>query len=341
MQPPPGPYLILGGTGSLGRVLVQRLLPHGAVTVFSRDEEKHRVLRRTLPAVRSIIGDVRDYRAVLHALHDTSPRIVINAAAMKQIDLCEEHPYQALQTNVMGAHNVVQAAREHARGRREPLTVLSVSTDKAVKPVSAYGMSKALQERVHLEANHPPYLVHTCVRYGNVLDSTGSVIPVFKEKITRGEPVSITDPGMTRFLLSLNEAVDVIVAALADTEGGTTFVPKVRSATVGALADALIGRKRIKKIIIGARPGEKIHEVLISEEELPRTEDCGAHFVVHAIRSGKRFAHVTEEYSSQHVLMLPQEVAQFLTLREVIDMPKSRPHGKVTRRHTQSKRVTR
>ncbi len=324
-----GPFLILGGTGSLGTKLVEELLPLGEVVAFSRDEEKHHQLRRAYPTVRTILGDVRDYRSVLHALNAVEPRVVINAAAMKQIPLCEDSPYQALLTNTVGAHNLVEAVREHGRTRRGTLRVLSVSTDKACKPVNAYGMTKALQERIHLQANNPPFAVHTCVRYGNVLESTGSVIPLFKDKIARGEPLTITDPSMTRFLLSLGEATELIMQALHDEQGGAIYVPKVRSTTVGALADALIraSRKRVKKVLVGARPGEKIHEILVSEEELSRTEDRGTHLVIHPAGSGRTFANLTAEYSSEPNPLGAEQVDEFLRLRSVV-APESKKGGK-------------
>ncbi len=312
-------YLIFGGTGSLGKTLVARLLKKGEkVTVFSRDEAKHHELRRTFPGVSTIVGDIRSFDAVSDAIEETRPRVIINAAAMKQIPLCEEHPYEALLTNSVGTHHLIRAAKAYARKHRG-LKVISVSTDKAAKPVNAYGMTKALQERIHLRGNGAG-LIATCVRYGNVLESTGSIIPLFKEKIARGESLPITDPSMTRFLLGLDEAVDLIFLALKDKEGGKIFIPKVPAATVGDIAEALIqaSGKKITKKILGIRPGEKVHEILISEEETFRTEEKKSHFLVHGVSSKPRQRPLKAEYSSKdHVLPLSQ-VEAFLRDRHVV-----------------------
>src|SRR3989338_1774376 len=316
-----GLYLIYGGTGSLGRAILERLTREGKeAVVYSRDEAKHHALRLECPGVRSIIGDIRDYASVLAALNEVRPAFVINAAAMKQIPLSEEFPYEAVLTNTMGAHHVVQAVREHCRGwHYTPLKVLSISTDKVVKPVNSYGMTKALQERIHLRGNNPPHAVHTCVRYGNVLDSTGSMIPVFKARIARGEPLRLTDPNMTRFLLSLPQAVDLIFRALEDTEGGKIFVPKLRAARIADVAEVLIAAsgKPIGIEVAGIRPGEKLHELLISEEEVPRTEEQGDVLVVRDINGAHRPG-VAQEYSSKDNIMSQAEVRVFFETHGII-----------------------
>lgn len=310
-------YLIFGGTGSLGKTLIARLLKENArVIVFSRDEAKHHKINLQYPNVKTIVGDVRSYDSVLRAISDVDPDIVINAAAMKQVPLCEEYPDEAVATNLVGTQNIIKAVESHCKNRHWsiPLKVLSISTDKACKPVNSYGMTKALQERIHLKANKKNH-IHNCVRYGNVLESTGSVIPVFKERISKGQKLLVTHPNMTRFLLSLNEAVDLIFLALADDEGGKIFIPKVKSSFIVDLATSLLKANGGSGIeISGIRPGEKMHEILISEEECWRTEDKGNVFVVHDVNLTKQFDHLKEEYSSgsKQCLMSVEETYNFL-----------------------------
>jgi UDP-glucose 4-epimerase len=314
-------YLFFGGTGALGKVLVRRLLHEGKkVAVFSRDEAKHHAMRIAHGEVETIIGDVRDYRAVLDAVYKTKPTHIINAAAMKQIPLCEDFPYETVQTNVVGTQNVTRAAQHYAREKDAPVRALYISTDKACKPVNSYGMTKALAERIHLIFNEPPKLVCTCVRYGNVLESTGSVIPIFKEKIKNGEPIYVTDAQMTRFWLNLEQAVNLIFDALADTEGGTIYVPKVPAARVVDVAECLAedAGKVVTAQVSGIRPGEKLNEILLSEEELPRVEERVETYVIHDIRSKKKFDTVKEEYSSGKHLMDKATLKNFLKQHHVI-----------------------
>ena len=280
--------LVTGGTGSLGKTLVRRLLAGSMGTpkkiiVLSRDEAKQHGMRleylhKTVTTDEVIynnfkqvlefrIGDIRDYHDVCSSMK--SANIVINAAALKQVPTCEYFPGQAVQTNCNGAQNIVNAIVENDY----PIdTVLGVSTDKACKPVNVMGMSKAIQERIFISANLIAAKTRfVCVRYGNVLASRGSVIPLFHEQIKNGGPVTLTNPLMTRFLMSLEQAVDLIFAALLDANAGETYIPRVPSATVQNIAHALIGDKKIKVDTIGERPGEKLHEILISEEECRHT----------------------------------------------------------------------
>jgi FlaA1/EpsC-like NDP-sugar epimerase len=300
--------LVTGGTGSLGQVLVRRLLagevgkPH-KVIVFSRDEAKQHYMRmkymhRTAATDEVIfrnfqqtlefrIGDVRDYASIASALRDAD--IVVNAAAIKQVPTCEYFPSEAVHTNVLGAENIVRAIREHALPVQ---TVVGVSTDKACKPVNAMGMTKAIQERIFIAANVLTRSTRfLCVRYGNVLASRGSVVPLFHDQIQRGGPVTITSPDMTRFLLSIDEAVDTIFAAIAGGMPGDTYIPRIPAARVIDLAALLIGDRKIKTEVLGVRPGEKLHEILVSEEECFRTVDRGNFF---AIRSALPELHTPE-----------------------------------------------
>jgi UDP-glucose 4-epimerase len=298
MQPLKGKrVLITGGTGSLGQVLVRRLLSGemgqpAKITVFSRDEAKQHAMRvaylhqkaatdeiiyhnfRELLEFR--IGDVRDLHSVSGALRDAD--VVFNAAALKQVPTCEYFPYEAVTTNVGGPENIVRAIQEH----QLPVdTVIGISTDKACKPVNVMGMTKAIQERVFIQGNmRCPQTRFVCVRYGNVLASRGSVIPLFHEQIRNGGPVTITTADMTRFLLSLDQAVDTVFAALTEARRGETYIPRVPSARVVDIAASLIGARPIETVTTGIRPGEKVHEILVSEEECHRTVDRGRFYAI-------------------------------------------------------------
>jgi FlaA1/EpsC-like NDP-sugar epimerase len=280
--------LVTGGTGSLGKVLVRRLLSGelgtpAKVIVLSRDEAKQHEMRiaylnQTVTTDESIyanfqralefrIGDIRDYGDVCAALRNAD--VVMNAAALKQVPTCEYFPEQAVLTNCTGPANIVRAIRDHGYPVE---TVIGISTDKASKPVNVMGMTKAIQERIFISANlTTPKTRFVCVRYGNVLASRGSVIPLFREQVLRGGPVTITVPEMTRFLLNLDKAVDTVFAVLRSGRRGETFVPRAPSATILNIARALIGERAIRIEFTGIRPGEKIHEILVSEEECHRT----------------------------------------------------------------------
>lgn len=251
--------LVTGGTGSLGQKLVKRLLAGemgkpAKVTVFSRDEAKQHQMRldflhrktatdeiiyeNSQQILSFRIGDVRDFASLTSALYDAD--VVFNAAAMKQVPTCEYAPFEAVQTNVIGAYNIIRAIREN---RLNIETVVGISTDKACKPINVMGMTKALQERIFIEANRDlPQTRFICVRYGNVIASRGSIVPLFIEQIRNGGPVTITLPEMTRFLLSLDRAVDTVFAAVRDANRGETYVPQVPSARVVDIAKSLDGR---------------------------------------------------------------------------------------------------
>ena len=276
--------LVTGGTGSLGKVLIKRILSGELgtpkkVIVFSRDEAKQHdmrlsylhktvttdevIYRNFMNVLEFRIGDVRDYAAVCSAIKHAD--IVVNAAALKQVPSCEYFPVEALMTNCIGASNIVRAISENSYPVN---TVVAISTDKACKPVNVMGTTKALQERIFISANIlTPKTRFIGVRYGNVLASRGSVVPLFHEQIKNGGPVTITVPDMTRFLLSLDNAVDTVFAALKGAKPGEIYVPNAPSATVLNLAKALIGERKIKIKEVGIRPGEKMHEVMVSEEE--------------------------------------------------------------------------
>jgi len=317
--------LVTGGTGSLGQALVRRLLTGemgrpAKITVFSRDEAKQHYMRleylqrqaatddiiyqnsRELLAFR--IGDVRSYSSVLQAVREAD--VVFQAAALKQVPTCEYFPFEAVQTNILGPRNLVRAIQENDT---QVELVVGVSTDKACKPVNVMGMTKALQERILIQANlECPQTRFTCVRYGNVIASRGSVVPLFLEQIRQGGPVTITLKEMTRFLLSLDQAVDTVFAAARSGLPGDTYVPKVPSARVVDIAEVLVNRQNIPIVYTGIRPGEKVHEIMVSEEECYRTIERDGYYVICPILPELRHSPIEQpalngEYSSQDVTL--------------------------------------
>jgi len=327
--------LVTGGTGSMGRTLVHRLLAGELgmprkVIVLSRDEAKQHNMRmaylnRVVTTDETIfnnfrnvlefrIGDVRDYGDVCAGVKGAD--VVVNAAALKQVPTCEYFPMQAVLTNCIGAHNIARAIQEH----RYPVeTVVGISTDKACKPVNVMGMTKSVQERIFIAANVlNPDTRFICVRYGNVLASRGSVIPLFHDQIRNGGPVTLTAPNMTRFLLSLNQAVDTVFAALGGAKRGETYIPVAPSATVANIAKALIGKRRIKTRVTGVRPGEKMHEIMISEEEIHHVVRRGAYYAIlpmlpelqATLRRGPRV--LRKEYSSSDHVLSPEQTRTLL-----------------------------
>lgn len=333
--------VVTGGTGSLGSVLVDRLLSGemGApkrVLVLSRDEAKQHAMRlayerrrfatdeviyrnfeRTL---QFVIGDVCDEDSVAGALRNAD--VVFNAAALKQVPTCEYFPLEALKTNVAGAENIVRTIQKY---RLPVATVVAMSTDKACKPVNVMGMTKALQERIFVRANLDcPETRFICVRYGNVLASRGSVVPLFLEQARRGDPLTVTDEGMTRFLLSLEQAVDAIFSAVRHAAPGETYVPRLRSARVLDIARAIVGERSIPILISGTRPGEKVHEILVSEEEAHRTFLRGGYYVIEPILPELRSQPaaleepIGREYSSLDSLMSASDVRTLLEQHHLI-----------------------
>ena len=332
--------LITGGTGSLGNVLLRRLLSgaNGAperIVVFSRDEAKQHELRVVYERKRSPtdeiiyqnfartlefqIGDVRDPNAVAAAIQGID--IVFNAAALKQVPTCEYFPFEAVQTNIVGAENIVRAVRGSANSVE---TVVGISTDKAVKPVNVMGMTKSIQERIFARANLDSGGVrYVLARYGNVLASRGSVIPLFHGQIASGGPVTITHNEMTRFLLSLNQAVDLILTAVRDARPGETYIPRVPSARIVDLAKVLIGERNVRTEITTIRPGEKLHEVLISEEEAHRTVEREGNYVIAPIlpelqETSIDVCNLAGEYSSGYSVMGIDELRDLLSERKLM-----------------------
>lgn len=273
--------LITGGTGSFGNRVASHLsaLNPRRILVYSRDEKKQWEMQQRLPDFDYLIGDVRDPARLREAMRGVD--LVFHAAALKQVPSCEAYPYEAFQTNTVGSHNVCEAALQ--AGVR---TVVALSTDKAVKPVNAMGMSKAMMEKIVCSKNQIPVdTKFCCVRYGNVMGSRGSVIPLFRKQIEAGGPVTLTVGHMTRFLMTLDESVDLVVHAMTRATGGEIFVRKAPAATVSDLARALIAKyaegSDIPVRTIGIRPGEKVDEVLVNEYEIQRALETDDFFTIY------------------------------------------------------------
>jgi FlaA1/EpsC-like NDP-sugar epimerase len=343
--------VVTGGTGSLGKTLVRRLLseelgkPH-KIVVFSRDEAKQHAMRLEYRKLKHAtdeiiyhnfeqllqfhIGDLRDLHSVIAVLRDAD--VVFNAAALKQVPTCEYFPYEAVRTNVMGVKNITRAIHENCLPVE---TVIGVSTDKACKPVNVMGMTKAIQERLLIHANlNCPDTRFICVRYGNVLASRGSVIPLFHEQIRQGGPVTITSVDMTRFLLSLDQAVGTIFAALRNADGGDIYIPRVTSARIIDLADVLIGDRQIETQVVGIRPGEKLHEILVSEEEASRTIERGDYYVILPMLPELRQSvminySLEKEYSSADNVMPKRDLIKLLKKHDLMVVDDSMSSGEL------------
>jgi UDP-N-acetylglucosamine 4,6-dehydratase len=308
--------LVTGGTGSFGLFIVNRLLALGAseIRVFSRDEKKHYDLKlhyREEERINLILGDVRDRERVWQATKGCD--LVFHAAALKHVNNCEAHPNEAVKTNVIGAQNVIDAAIACGIGR-----FVAVSTDKAVKPVNVMGMTKAVQERLVISANRLPCNTGTsfcCVRYGNVMNSRGSAIPYFRKLVGEKREITITHQEMTRFLLTLDDAIDLVMFAAEHMQGGEIFVKKAPATRIVDLAKVICEEAGVpfKQRNIGTFPGEKLHEILVSEEEVGRVQDLSDYFVVEPAWSTKRYSNITTEYSSdKNLVSSPAEIQVLL-----------------------------
>ncbi len=273
--------MITGGTGSFGNAVVRRLLDSDLreIRIFSRDEKKQDDMRKKYnnPKLKFYIGDVRDYQSVLSAARGAD--FLYHAAALKQVPSCEFHPLEAVKTNILGTENVLEAA---VNSGLERLVVLS--TDKAVYPINAMGISKAMMEKVAVaKSRSSGNTVINVTRYGNVMCSRGSVIPIFTQQISAGKPITITDPAMTRFMMTLDDAVDLVLYAFEHGQPGEIFVQKAPAATVEVLAKALtdlLGKPEHEVHVIGTRHGEKLYETLLSREEVVASQDLGEYYCV-------------------------------------------------------------
>lgn len=289
--------MITGGTGSFGHTVLKRFLSTEVreIRIFSRDENKQEEMRLALnhPKLKFFIGDVRDYNSIHQAMKGVD--YVFHAAALKQVPSCEFYPLEAVRTNVLGSENVMEAAI--SRGVKR---VVMLSTDKAVYPINAMGMSKAMMERAmvakaRMQAEHETVLCAT--RYGNVMASRGSVIPLFVSQLKQGKDITVTDPNMTRFLMSLEDSVDLVLYAFEHAAQGDIFVQKAPASTVADLAQALkelLGKDNEIRII-GTRHGEKLYESLVSREEMAKVEDLGGYYRIPADNRDLNYAQFFSE----------------------------------------------
>jgi UDP-N-acetylglucosamine 4,6-dehydratase/UDP-glucose 4-epimerase len=304
--------LITGGTGSLGTALVKRLLKMKVETIriFSRDELKQTELQSEIndERLRFLIGDIRDKDRIMRAMEDVD--IVFHTAALKHVPVAEYNPFEFVKTNVYGTQNVIDACLEN-----NIKVAVAIGTDKAVSPANTYGATKLLMERLFISANHYKgnhKVRFLSVRYGNVLGSRGSVLPLFKNQIKTGKKITITDPKMTRFNITMDEALDLIFRAVNTGKGGEVFVPKLDAYSVGVLKDAiceLLGKDLgVKKIPV--RIGERIHEILISKDELRYTYETKKDYIIYdsdtisKTKPSYKKANLSDEYSSDKVKLL-------------------------------------
>ena len=323
--------LITGGTGSFGNAVLDRFLHSGLreIRIFSRDEKKQEDMRIRLSndKVKFHIGDVRDYVAIDEALRGVN--YVFHAAALKQVPSCEFYPMEAVRTNVLGAENVMRAAIANGVER-----CVVLSTDKAVYPINAMGLSKAMMEKVMVAKSRLSDVAHTVLcatRYGNVMASRGSVIPLFLRQIKEGRPITLTDGGMTRFLMSLAESVDLVLYAFAHALPGDIFVQKAPACTLDVLAQAMreLFNPAAEIRVIGTRHGEKLYESLISREEMARADDLGSYYRIPAdardlnydkyFVEGQADISTIEDYTSHNTKRLSvEEVKQVLLGLDII-----------------------
>ncbi len=320
--------LITGGTGSFGNAVLRRFLNSDLreIRIFSRDEKKQDDMRKKYnhAKLKFYLGDVRDSRSIASAMRGVD--FCFHAAALKQVPSCEFHPMEAVRTNVLGTENVLEAAI--AAGVRR---VVCLSTDKAVYPINAMGMSKAMMEKVMVAASRSLEGTHTTIcgtRYGNVMASRGSVIPLFVDQVRAGKPITVTDPAMTRFMMTLDDAVELVLYAFKHGKNGDIFVQKAPAATVSVLTQALLElmqRPDHEVREIGTRHGEKLFEALLSREEMACAEDLGDYFRVPAdsrdlnyakfVEQGEQRISRSEDYNSHNTVRLDVEGMKKLLLK--------------------------
>jgi UDP-glucose 4-epimerase len=323
--------LITGGTGSFGRAVLQRVLCEDVqeIRIFSRDEKKQDDMRNSFknPKIKYYLGNVRDYDSILHAMQGVD--LVFHAAALKQVPSCEFFPLEAVRTNTLGAENVMNAALRCSANK-----VIVLSTDKAVYPINAMGMSKALMEKLMVAKARAYKDMHTTfcgTRYGNVMGSRGSVIPLFITQILESRPLTVTDPNMTRFMMSIEGAVDLVAYAFKHGNSGDIFIQKAPAATLETLIKALckIFSAKNEIQIIGTRHGEKLYETLLNREEMARAEDLGDYYRVPVdsrdlnyyryFTEGERKVSGQEEYNSHNTRRVEaDELIEMLTRLDVV-----------------------
>jgi len=318
--------LITGGTGSLGKALTKKLLETGVgiIRIYSRDEWKQSQMRSELTddRLRFFIGDVRDKERLSRAMEDID--IVIHAAALKQVPSAEYNPFEAVKTNIYGTQNVLESCLDNG-----VKTAIGIGTDKAVSPLNTYGATKLLMERLFISANFwkgDKDIKFICVRYGNVLGSRGSIVPIFVDQIKSGGKITVTDPNMTRFSITMDQALNLIFRAIKNGVGGEVFIPKLKAYTVGLVKDALLellnSTSTVEKIPV--RPGEKTHEVLINEFELRDTLETDEDYVItnqHPLESEQdshnlKITSLSNSYTSDTVELFTKEELKEILISE-------------------------
>jgi len=322
--------LITGGTGSLGTALTKRLLKTDVETIriFSRDELKQVQMQSEFndERLRFLIGDVRDKERLLRAFEDID--IVIHAAALKHVPVAEYNPFEAVKTNVYGSENVLNACLD-----KNVELALAIGTDKAVSPFNTYGATKLLMEKLFISGNYykgkqRENLKFLCVRYGNVLGSRGSIVPTFSKQVLDGKKISITDPNMTRFNITMTQAIDLIFRTIKNGDGGQVFIPKLKAYKVGDMKDAILDLMDAKNDVevISVRPGEKYHEVLINKDEIRNSLESETDYIIFDEKMNNKnnlpFSNLNDQYSSDKVKLFTKNELKDILLAENLLPPK-------------------
>ena len=322
--------LIFGGTGSLGKTLIKRYVEENEVCVFSRDESKHWTIKNEMSHknLSFFLGNIRDKKRCLESILWFKPTHIILASALKHVDVCELSPHESIKTNILGINNVIEIIKENSNKLDFIDVVLMVSTDKACSPINVYGMSKSIAERIVTSASNLNLKTKfVAVRYGNVLESRGSIIPLFKYQSDNCEAITITDTRMTRYVMTLEQSVDLIDYTMRSAKSGETLIPNLPSMKIIDLANIFseISGKPVK--CIGLRPGEKLHEDLINESESTRTRELGEYLAV-ASSFTVPFSNKNHVARSDMSLMNKEELKNRLHKLEILERPLSQFVGK-------------
>jgi UDP-N-acetylglucosamine 4,6-dehydratase len=316
--------LIFGGTGSLGKALIRRLSRTNTLAIYSRDEAKHWTIRnqmRDQSLISFFVGDIRDSNRITEVISKIKPSIVIIASALKQVDTCEISPFESIQTNTLGIRNVCETVIALNSQLPNLHTVLLVSTDKACAPTNVYGMTKGLAERIVTSyQSYESKIKFVAVRYGNVLESRGSIIPLFKHQIEKKDALTVTDERMTRFIMTLDQSIDLIENTINTASTGQIWIPRIPAMRILDLATIFAKRSDSKIQITGMRPGEKLHEDLISEPESIRTRNLNRHYVIDSPFSTQSPNVSIFNYTSNQDVLEIQALEDYLESLHIFDM---------------------
>jgi FlaA1/EpsC-like NDP-sugar epimerase len=316
--------LIFGGTGSLGKALIRRLHEKNRLAIYSRDEAKHWTIRNQLKGEDNVtfyVGDIRDANRVTEICMKVKPTVIIIASALKQVDTCEISPFESIQTNTLGIRNVCESVIQLGNQLPKLHTVLLVSTDKACAPTNVYGMSKALAER--LVTSYEAFQSKTkfvAVRYGNVLESRGSIIPLFKHLIEIDSPLTVTDKRMTRFIMTLDQSIDLIENTITQASNGQIWIPRIPAMRIIDLATIFATRARSTVQVTGMRPGEKLHEDLVSEPESIRCQRLETNYVINSPFASNSEGTELFNYTSNQDLMTINDLESYLESLGIFEM---------------------